>query len=684
MRLSWFTPLPHRESDLELPASLPQYLRHLLPTLSRRVELTIFTKQHHWEPWIDDVAPVRPITASDKFWGHVHQADLAVYHLADRPRAFAELFDLSRTQAGLAVLHEPSIHSLVAFTWADFRRKPETYLEILRRYEGKEGEEEGRRWLAQGIDQDYHPQSPLLGYLFELALGAVSHCPRGLPEQHMADLPTAYLPLPFVADPQPPQRPATNAPRSLVLLADPDRSLFPFFESVALHPIQPNLQLSVLIPEIHRNDVEAALQELGLASQTRLFYDQEHPDFQPELATASLVVDLRPAPEQELFYRLFPLWQSGTPTSAMLPPEHAYCRQGLLLGMRGDRARDDFARHLTLLHGSPQTLYDMGDRAQRHLPTHHPDRYVDALLSVAADAVRQHTPAACRRFAHRLSTHLDWLPEASRPAIYDQAAAFLQELSNQRPPLGLNRSLSVTTIDNASEQVELLKELRDALEREKQARLRADARIAELERRSAMRAGAPAMAMDPYYLAFENRFRGSTEQIKKRLEVYGPQLIETAARFPEALCIDLGCGRGEWLQLLEAQGLKAQGIDSNESMVEACREQGLDVRLGDGPELLQACSDESVALLTGFHIIEHLPSFEALVSPGPRGPARAPPRWSGDFRVSESGESYGRSVLVLSRPHPPKTFAPGKRSPALGDLGLRGRPGPASGARQSL
>ena len=59
--------------------------------------------------------------------------------------------------------------------------------------------------------------------------------------------------------------------------------------------------------------------------------------------------------------------------------------------------------------------------------------------------------------------------------------------------------------------------------------------------------------MDPFYRAFEERYRGSRESIESRLEVYLPfvEPFKTLYKAPEIL--DLGCGRGEWLELVRAQ-----------------------------------------------------------------------------------------------------------------------------------
>lgn len=119
--------------------------------------------------------------------------------------------------------------------------------------------------------------------------------------------------------------------------------------------------------------------------------------------------------------------------------------------------------------------------------------------------------------------------------------------------------------------------------------------------------------LDAYYLAFEDSFRGSRSDIRSRLEVYLPYLHRTGVGTADRPVLDIGCGRGEWLELLKDKGLLASGIDLNGVMVELCRERNLDVERADALGYLASLPDGKLGAVTGFHIIEHLP-FEHLLA----------------------------------------------------------------------
>jgi O-antigen chain-terminating methyltransferase len=110
--------------------------------------------------------------------------------------------------------------------------------------------------------------------------------------------------------------------------------------------------------------------------------------------------------------------------------------------------------------------------------------------------------------------------------------------------------------------------------------------------------------LDSLYLTFENQFRGTREEIKSRLQVYLPRLREAGGG---ADILDVGCGRGEWLELMREEGFPARGVDTNRIMVEECRQRGLEVVEGDALTYLRQLSDACLAAVTGFHVIEHLP-----------------------------------------------------------------------------
>jgi len=113
--------------------------------------------------------------------------------------------------------------------------------------------------------------------------------------------------------------------------------------------------------------------------------------------------------------------------------------------------------------------------------------------------------------------------------------------------------------------------------------------------------GAPPVALDSYkYVGFEDKFRGSQREIRERLAAYVP-LFEGSSDV-----LDVGCGRGEFLDLLRERGISARGIDLNDEMAAVSRSRGLDATSGDALSYLLAQPDGSLGGLFAAQVVEHL------------------------------------------------------------------------------
>jgi SAM-dependent methyltransferase len=112
---------------------------------------------------------------------------------------------------------------------------------------------------------------------------------------------------------------------------------------------------------------------------------------------------------------------------------------------------------------------------------------------------------------------------------------------------------------------------------------------------------------DPFYKAFEDRYRGAREVIAERLRAYLPFLEPLAALYAPARALDIGCGRGEWLEVAADAGFEALGVDIDDGMLASCRERGLAVQTADGLQTLRAMPDASLAMVSAFHVVEHIP-----------------------------------------------------------------------------
>lgn len=106
------------------------------------------------------------------------------------------------------------------------------------------------------------------------------------------------------------------------------------------------------------------------------------------------------------------------------------------------------------------------------------------------------------------------------------------------------------------------------------------------------------------YTGFENRYRGSELEIKKQQASYVSYFKKGGK------VLDLGCGRGEFIEILEENGIEAEGIDINGQMIEICRDKGLNCQKADILKKLAEYEDSTLGGIFSSQVIEHLfPSY---------------------------------------------------------------------------
>ncbi len=104
---------------------------------------------------------------------------------------------------------------------------------------------------------------------------------------------------------------------------------------------------------------------------------------------------------------------------------------------------------------------------------------------------------------------------------------------------------------------------------------------------------------DYSYFVFEHRFRGDEATIKQRLQKYIPYFQGCRN------VLDLGCGRGEFLELLREHQIEGHGIDTNQMMIETCRKKDLQVYEEDVMDHLRSLPDYSLDGIFSAQMVEH-------------------------------------------------------------------------------
>jgi SAM-dependent methyltransferase len=140
-----------------------------------------------------------------------------------------------------------------------------------------------------------------------------------------------------------------------------------------------------------------------------------------------------------------------------------------------------------------------------------------------------------------------------------------------------------------------------------------DARLAHLETlrpssgtaSPAERSAAAPVLPESVYSLFEERFRGSPDEVARKQRFY----LQFLRGLPGPV-FDAGCGRGEFLRLLGEEGIPARGVEASGVAAETCRAAGLEVREGDAVADLAAAPSDSLGAVVAFQVVEHWPAAQ--------------------------------------------------------------------------
>jgi O-antigen chain-terminating methyltransferase len=103
------------------------------------------------------------------------------------------------------------------------------------------------------------------------------------------------------------------------------------------------------------------------------------------------------------------------------------------------------------------------------------------------------------------------------------------------------------------------------------------------------------------YGRFAERFRGSEAYVKAGQQFYLPYFAECRN------VLDIGCGRGEFLEMMKSAGVNAKGIDLGEESVATCRHKGLEAEVADLFVYLENLPEASLDGIFCSQVVEHLP-----------------------------------------------------------------------------
>lgn len=235
-------------------------------------------------------------------------------------------------------------------------------------------------------------------------------------------------------------------------------------------------------------------------------------------------------------------------------------------------------------------------------------RWGTALLKLPK-LVRQQTEieATAMGQSQSIAAHVNQLAARTN----DMHARHLQEVRLQRALIdkSIARAASIN-LDDADERVRNVEDSLALLsQRVKQLsqilhQTRQELSSAASDSRSRRSSAIERQEWDDLYASFEDQFRGDTGEVTARLRFYLPFLERSGFKND---ILDLGSGNGDWLALLKSEGYGARGVEMNVTLLQRARERRLDVTEAEMTDYLESLPDQSLNVISAFHVFEHVP-----------------------------------------------------------------------------
>lgn len=267
---------------------------------------------------------------------------------------------------------------------------------------------------------------------------------------------------------------------------------------------------------------------------------------------------------------------------------------------------DDLRRELAGVREGATLAREHADAVGRDVESRAEQRHEDALAELAATKVRlQDTVATVSRLEAAVQSLQTRLTSTEKAALYQRA-----ELQRARTQVGrLRRATSVDAVDTV-DTVDTAGDGSGDAAGERSGEATADGAAPPTGTPTPASPGPAtewtADALDEQgYLDFEERFRGSRDEIRAR-QLDAVQYVRDLQPGNGPL-LDIACGRGEWLDVLGGQGIEAYGVDSNAAMIADAAAAGLDVRQEDALAHLAGVEESSLQAISAFHFVEHIP-----------------------------------------------------------------------------
>jgi len=387
MRLNWFSPLPPAKTGIA------DYSFGILPELSSRAEVTLWTDRTGCDPQLEKYATVRHYQPDSVDWVELNRAELSFYNIGNNHLHHASIWQVSRKSPGIVILHDVRLHDFFESLYRGHWRDQAGYLAQIEKHYGEEGLRMATEFVsARHGDFDLMAQRfPMTGAALENALGAVVHTKDAFDELRALNRwPVFYAPLPSA--PIMTSAPAGGRSASthrLIIFGHigRNRRLDAVLEALAQLPQRDHFELDIYGEIDDPKTLRQRIHTLNLKETVKVHGYAPAAELDHALSTANLAINLRYPTMGEASASQLRIWEHALPSLVTKVGWYASLPEQAVAHIRPEHEVSDIRSQLESFVQDPDRFARMGLQGHEFVRTeHHPRTYVDTLLSLTSMA----------------------------------------------------------------------------------------------------------------------------------------------------------------------------------------------------------------------------------------------------------------------------------------------------------
>lgn len=385
MRLNWFSPLPPAKTGIA------DYSFGILPELSSRAEVTLWTDRAAWDPRLENYAKVRHYQPERIDWVELNRAELSFYNIGNNHLHHASIWQVSRQSPGIVILHDIRLHDFFESLYRAQWRDQAGYLAQIEKHYGAEGLRIATEFVsARHGDFDFMAQRfPMTGAVIENALGALVHTQEALNELKATNgRPVFYAPLPSApistaikSDDRPSQ------PYRLIIFGHigRNRRLDAVLEALAQLSQRNRFRLDIYGEIDDPKTLRQRIHTLNLKDTVKVHGYAPAEELDRALSIAHVAINLRYPTMGEASASQLRIWEHALPSLVTRVGWYASLSPDAVAHVSPDNEVTDIRTHLETFIHDPERFARMGQHGRRLVETeHHAKAYVDTIISLVS------------------------------------------------------------------------------------------------------------------------------------------------------------------------------------------------------------------------------------------------------------------------------------------------------------